>query len=200
MALDIITIEQGQYTEMLKTPAKKVEFPLGVNDKALIAAMKSKLYDLGGVGLAAPQVNHSKQIIAIYIPEEAGLLRDNVIEYPMHTMLNPSYQPILEEGDYSDFEGCYSVSSKAGKVTRYQSIRINYYDESGTEHQINAHGFYARVLQHEIDHLQGVLITDRLSSECVQGTVEEMMALRREGLSEEKKAIFDKVMTKKLKK
>lgn len=200
MALEIITIEKTENCQMLKTRACDIKFPLNQEDKELIEAMKEKLYTLGGVGLAAPQVNTAKQIIAVYIPEEAQLLRDNAKIYPMHILINPSYKPLPNASFVSDFEGCYSVSSKAGKVPRYDKIQLKYYDEEGQYHQQNEIGFYARVLQHEIDHLNGVLITDRLTPDCVQGTIEEMMIIRRAELSEEKRKLFDDVMTKKLKK
>lgn len=201
MDMTIVTVEQAQHYEVLKSKAEKVCFPLQPSDKELIDSMKEKLVELGGVGLAAPQVNHSKQIIAIYIPEEARLLRNNVEStYPVHVMINPSYEPVESKGKQADYEGCYSVSSKAGKVPRYQTIKVHYVDEQGKEHQITETGFYARVLQHEIDHLNGVLISDHLTPDCIQGTVEEMMALRRNELSKEKQALFDEIMKKKLEK
>lgn len=199
-ALEIVTVEEVAHVQVLRKPAKPVSFPLSSADLQLIAAMKEKLYELGGVGLAAPQVNHAKQIIAIYIPEEAALLRNNVSPYPMHIMINPSYQGIEEKGFIHDFEGCYSVSSKAGKVPRYSQIALHYQDEKGQAHSSTESGFYARVLQHEIDHLNGTLIIDRLTPDCVQGSVQEMMALRREELSDEQKAAFDLAISKKFKK
>lgn len=199
-ALEIITIEQPASANILQKPAKAITFPLNNEDVALIKAMEEKLYQLGGVGLAAPQVNHHKQIIAIYIPEDAALLRDNVQTYPMHILINPSYQGIEQAGMTQDFEGCYSVSSKAGKVPRYNQIRVHFYDENGQQHHSIESGFYARVLQHEIDHLQGTLITDRLTPDCIQGNIDEMMALRRSELSEKQKVLFDELMKKKLKK
>lgn len=199
-ALEIITVEEKKYSEILQTGAKAIAFPLSEEDLNLIESMKEKLFALGGVGLAAPQVNYNKQIIAIYIPEEAALLRNNVKAYPMHILLNPSYQGIETEARSTDFEACYSVSSRAGKVPRYNKILLNYYDELGRPHQSEESGFYARVLQHEIDHLQGILITDHLTPDCFQGSVEEMMALRRSELSYEQKALFDEVMKKKLRK
>lgn len=201
MGMTIVTVEQPEYSKVLTSKAEKVKFPLQPSDKELIASMKTKMVELGGVGLAAPQVNHSKQIITIYIPEEARLLRDNVAStYPVHVMINPSYEPIESEGKQTDYEGCYSVSSKAGKVPRYQTIKVHYVDEQGKEHQQIETGFYARVLQHEIDHLNGVLISDRLTPDCIQGTVEEMMVMRRNELSKEKQILFDKIMQKKMKK
>lgn len=199
MAMDIVTIEQAEHYQVLKSKAATVQFPLSEDDAKLIHAMKIKLKALGGVGLAAPQVNHAKQIIALYIPEEAGLLRENVQVYPMHIMINPSYEPTSDVTVIYDFEGCYSVSSKAGKVPRYKHIKLTYFDETGQQHQRIESDFYARVLQHEIDHLNGILIIDRLTPDCVQGTVQEMMTLRRSELSEEKKKLFDEVMARKLK-
>lgn len=149
--------------------------------------------------MAAPQVNSAKQIIAVYIPEEAQLLRDNAKIFPMHILINPNYEPLPHTRIISDFEGCYSVSSKAGKVPRYDEIQLKYYDEEGNVHQQIENGFYARVLQHEIDHLNGVLITDRLTPDCVQGTIEEMMTIRRAELPVEKRNYLIKSWQKNLK-
>ncbi|WP_298623991.1 peptide deformylase [uncultured Legionella sp.] len=201
MDMTIVTVEQPQYSAVLTSKAEKIEFPLHPSDKELIVSMKAKLIELGGVGLAAPQVNQSKQIIVIYIPDEARLLRDNIDStYPIHVLINPSYEPVQSKGKIEDYEGCYSVSSKAGKVLRYQSINVQYVDEQGREHQQCETGFYARVLQHEIDHLNGVLITDHLTPDCIQGTVGEMRVMRRNELSKKKQALFDEVMQKKMKK
>ncbi|RUR27570.1 peptide deformylase [Legionella qingyii] len=201
MAMDIVTVEQPEYRQVLKSKAQEVQFPLSQDDTDLITAMKSKLHELGGVGLAAPQVNFPRRIITVYIPEEATLLRDNVKKfYPMHVMINPSYEPVSGSVIQQDIEGCYSVSSKSGKVPRYEQITVSYYDESGQFHQHIEEGFYARVLQHEIDHLNGFLITDRLTPDCIQGSLEEMMALRRESLPPEKRALYDQVMARKAKK
>lgn len=198
MELNIVTVEQPEHKQVLKTKSSLVGFPLKTEDKELIEAMKVRLIKLGGVGLAAPQVNQLKQIIAIYIPEEARLLRDNIEStYPIHVMLNPSYEPITPEQKQADFEGCYSVSSKAGKVPRYTKIRVTWFDELGEQHNSIEKGFYARVLQHEIDHLNGLLITDRLTPDCIQGTPAEIFALRRAELSEDKRVLFDKMMVKK---
>lgn len=89
------------------------------------------------------------------------------------------------------------MSSKAGRVPRFESIELQYMDEHGQVHKKVASGFYARVLQHEIDHLNGVLITERLTVNCVQGSLEEMMAMRRNELPKEKQLLFDALMDKK---
>ena len=198
--LDIITIEQPGSSAILKTRSESVNFPLGSEELLLINAMKNKLYQLEGVGLAAPQVGKNKRIIAIYIPESAALVRDNVEHYPMHILINPTYQTDEQTPVVDDFEGCYSVASKAGKVPRYQSIKLTYQNEQGQFITKIESGFYARVLQHEIDHLNGILITDRLTPNCLQGSIEEMMALRRSQLSSEKKMHFDQLFHKKFSK
>ena len=201
MAVNIVTLEQPEYRQILINPANQVSFPLSQEDKKLISSMKVKLEGLGGVGLAAPQVNSSKQIVAIYIPEEAKFFRDNLEKtYAMHILINPTYEPVSNSQILYDFEGCYSVANKSGKVPRYKEIKLTYYDELGQYHSQLEKNFYARVLQHEIDHINGILIVDRLTPDCVQGTVEEMTALRRAQLPDDKKAIYDSLVAKKQKK
>lgn len=199
MKLDIITIEnqEDKVGSALKNEAEEVSFPLKDEDRQLIASMREMLYETQGVGLAAPQVDVRKKIALIYIPESAALLRDNVKPVDMHVLINAKYKPSENTEMFSDFEGCYSVNSVYGKVPRYYSIELEYQDESGTKIQKTVEGFYARVLQHEIDHLNGKLITDRLTPDCLQGSFEEMLAIRRQELSPEKRELFDELVKKK---
>lgn len=198
MPLDVVTIEEPTYQQVLKTPAKSVQFPLNQDTKTLISAMKIKLQELGGVGLAAPQVNVPLRITVIRISEEAAFLRPGHNKaYPLHVLINPTYKSVDGSAIQADFEACYSVTSKAGKVPRYEQIKLRYYDEEGILHEQQEQGFYARVLQHEIDHLDGILILDRLTPDCPQGTAAEMMVLRRAGMSDEQKAVFDQAVTRK---
>jgi peptide deformylase len=196
MELKIITIEDeaDPQRSVLKNKATKLNFPLSAKDKQIIASMQTILFKAEGVGLAAPQVNIGLAIAVVYIPESASLLREDVRTYPMHTIINPEYTPVDENDIASDFEGCYSVKSVYGKVPRYNSINLKYQDEDGLVIEQIATGFYARVLQHEIDHLNGILITDRLTPECVQGTFAQMLSLRRASLSEDKRKYFDELM------
>ncbi len=200
MKSKIFTIENAPDKErsILKQKSNKIIFPLGEDDKSLIAQMKEIIFALGGVGLAAPQVGVSKNIAVIYIPESAAILRDSIQEKPIHTIINASYEPIEDQGMSSDFEGCYSVESVMGKVSRYNAIDVKYQNEEGEEITRTERGFYARVLQHEIDHLNGLLITDRLTNECLQGTFEEMLKLRRAELPSGKKELFDKWIQQKV--
>ena len=196
MELKIITIEDeiDKSSSVLKNKAKKVSFPLSAEDKQIISSMQAILFKAEGVGLAAPQVNIGLSIAVVYIPESASLLREGAISYSMHTIINPEYTPVNEEEIVSDFEGCYSVNSVYGKVPRYKSIKLKYQNEDGLLIEQIVTDFYARVIQHEIDHLNGVLITDRLTPECVQGTFAQMLSLRRAELSEDKRKHFDELM------
>lgn len=159
----IITIESfsNPNESILRKKAKKVKFPLSVEVLSIVEKMEKKLYELGGVGLAAPQIDVKKNIICIYITKEASNQRGEDKAYDMHTIFNASYTGIGEK-DSTDFEGCYSVSSQSGEVTRYSKIKFKYLDKDGTEHEEMAEGFYARVIQHEIDHVNGILIIDKL--------------------------------------
>ena len=195
----IITIESvpNQEKSVLKQQSIKVVFPLSAADQELIAQMKETIFALGGVGLAAPQIGIARNIAVIYIPESAAMLRDNVQEQPLHVIINATYEPIESKGMYSDFEACYSVKSVMGKVPRYNAIKVRYQDETGKKVTKVEQGFYARVLQHEIDHLNGLLITDRLTPECLQGTHEEMLKIRRAELPPEKRELFDNLIKQK---
>jgi peptide deformylase len=199
MKKKIITIEDfiDKEKSVLKSKTQRLTFPLSEEDKNIIILMKEILFALDGVGLAAPQIDINKNIAVIYIPETASLLRNNAKIYPMHTIINAEYEPVKDQGKYSDFEACYSVKTICGQVPRYNIIKVKYQNEEGLEISKIETGFYARVLQHEIDHLNGVLITDVLTPDCLQGTFEEMAKLRRESLTEEKKILFDKLVKKK---
>jgi len=108
-----------------------------------------------GVGLAAPQVGISKRILVIdtrEAEEEGQLLR----------VINPEITS--EEGEQLGEEGCLSVPGEYENVRRAEKITIKANDEQGNEYTMDAEGFLARVFQHEIDHLNGVLFIDRLPS------------------------------------
>ncbi|MDP4709428.1 MAG: peptide deformylase [Rickettsiaceae bacterium] len=196
MKLDIINIEEEEdkANSVLTNEANIVTFPLSALDQEIIQTMQEMLYKLEGVGLAATQVNINKKIALIYIPDSAALLREDIRTYPMHTIINPEYIGIEEAPKVSDFEGCYSVKHTYGKVLRYQAIQVKYQNIIGETIEETVSGFYARVLQHEIDHLNGLLITDRLTPDCLQGTFEEMLEIRRQELPIDKQKQLDELI------
>eukprot|EP00092_Neocalanus_flemingeri_P028424 GFUD01030865.1.p1 GENE.GFUD01030865.1~~GFUD01030865.1.p1 ORF type:complete len:213 (-),score=66.69 GFUD01030865.1:159-719(-) len=161
--LKIIQIEDEAAKVVLRRRAEEVSFPLSITDQATLLSMEAVLHKLGGVGLAAPQVQISKRIALIYIPTVGR--RSNAKPYPMHAIINPEYVGLGEDGAedrVKDMEGCYSVKSICGLVPRYNRVRLTYQDKEGRMVEKEEEGFYARVLQHEIDHLNGTLIIDRL--------------------------------------
>ena len=107
-----------------------------------------------GVGLAAPQVGVSRSV-AVINPEPEN-------EKTLIKMVNPKIVAFSDETESCD-EGCLSVPGIRGNVIRPVAVEVTYLDEQGSEHRIQADGLLARIIQHEIDHLNGVLFVDRLS-------------------------------------
>ena len=116
------------------------------------------------VGLAANQIGFSKKIIIFEVPDDAQLrkwrpsLQDTM---PETVWINPSYQALSPEEKTLEYEGCFSVADLAGEVHRFNRIRYHAFLESGEEVSGVASGFLARVIQHEIDHIEGVLFLDK---------------------------------------
>ncbi|MEQ8510619.1 MAG: peptide deformylase [Rhodospirillaceae bacterium] len=122
-----------------------------------IEDMKETMVHEGGVGLAAPQVYVPLRIVVFFVPEE----RNNGTAVPLTVMINPVIKPMsenMEEG----WEGCLSVPSLTGVVPRWTSIKYSYQDLEGSLRERTAEGFHARVVQHECDHLDGVLYPMRM--------------------------------------
>ena len=120
----------------------------------------------------------SQRIIIIQIPPEAKQKRKEVFDTLRPTVfINPSYTPIVSDGTYKDWEGCYSVPDKLGEVNRYFEIELTAYTESGVKIHRIARGFLARLLQHEIDHLNGKLYIDYSCKDCRFGDQQSMLAL-----------------------
>jgi peptide deformylase len=136
----------------------------------LIEAMQHTMYEAPGVGLAAPQVGLSVQLAVIEdraeyhkdVPEEQLRERERR-PVPFHAIINPVLEEIGNER-VEFFEGCLSVSGFSALVPRARSVRVTCLDERGREKVIQATGWYARILQHEIDHLHGTLYIDRMAS------------------------------------
>ena len=134
----------------------------------LIASMRQAMYEAPGVGLAAPQIGLGLQLAVIEdkleyqkdTPPEILLERDRK-PVPFQVIVNPRIQlhaaPPVEQ-----FEGCLSLSGFIAVVGRAPRVTVNCLDHKGEERQIDASGWFARILQHEVDHLQGMLYIDRM--------------------------------------
>jgi peptide deformylase len=134
----------------------------------LIEAMRTCMHEAPGVGLAAPQLGLALQLAVIEdredyhkeIPE--ALLRERERRpVPFHAVINPALEEIGEE-KAEFFEGCLSLSGFTALVPRARAVRVTCLDEHGERNVIEASGWYARILQHEIDHLRGTLYIDRM--------------------------------------
>ena len=156
--------------KVLRTRALPVNVPLSTEDETLALEMfkhikesrdpeLSKKYGLrAGVGLAAPQVGHSKQIIIIHIPLDDDKYFSYVLANPV--IISSSVRRTYLRGG----EACLSVDNDyPGRVYRHHKIKVKAYDIlNKSEIEINAFGYEAIVLQHEIDHLHGILFYDRI--------------------------------------
>ena len=110
-----------------------------------------------GVGLAAPQVGILQRMVVIHIPE--GYQDEEEPEQTL-TLINPEI--LKAGGNEMDFEGCLSFPDLTGEVQRYKWVNVRALDEDGEPLRFKARGILARVIQHEIDHLDGILFFDRM--------------------------------------
>jgi peptide deformylase len=122
--------------------------------RTLIVDMIETMHVAPGVGLAAPQVGVSKRLAVI----DVSIKGEDV---PLLVLVNPVY--MLKEGSVNFEEGCLSVPDYTSKVTRAERVVVRAHDGEGKEIEIDTDGLLAIVLQHEIDHLDGILFIDRLS-------------------------------------
>ena len=137
---------------------RKVSKPVGKIDdeiKALIRDMFETMYDAPGVGLAAIQIGVAKRVVTI------DATRGDEEKNPM-VFINPEVIAASDEKDMKE-EGCLSIAEFYEEVERPSEVTVRYMDEKGKTHEIEADGLLARALQHEIDHLNGVLFIDHIS-------------------------------------
>ena len=164
---------------VLLQKAAPVEDPSAPEIRRLAADMQETLEDIGASGLAAPQVFVSKRvvvyrIIAARIPEGSGLA-----PRPWTVMINPVITP-KAESKTPVWERCLSIPGLHGKVPRYLSIEISYVDLNGKQHRHEAHSSWAALLQHECDHLDGIVYPMRMTDLSLLAYNEEPGPLAKE--------------------
>jgi peptide deformylase len=171
----------------LKRQAVELHFPLSDEDKNDINLLEKKFdHETGCAGLAAPQIGISKRIIIFQAPDDENLKkwRQDLTQTMSKTIwLNPSFKELTAEMS-EDFEGCFSLPNIAGKVARYKQIQYHAYDTNGVLISGTAEGFLARVIQHEIDHLNGTLFIDHIPKESIID-MEEYRAMRNSAIKAE---------------
>lgn len=145
----------------LRTPAEAVAAArLGEPDiQTLIDDMLETMVAADGVGLAAPQVAESLQLFVYAAVDPAGDPRDPAIE--QRVVINPMVEPMAGELIY-DWEGCLSIPDLRGLVPRHPAVRVHGFDRHGERLGYIAEGYEARIVQHEFDHLNGVVFLDRM--------------------------------------
>ncbi len=138
------------------------------NLQELIANMKETMYNASGVGLAAPQIGKA---IRLFVIDASPFAEDDSLEEKDKETLKSfnkvfiNAKIIKEEGqEWSFNEGCLSIPDVRGDVSRKPKITIEYDDENFEKHTEVLEGLAARVFQHEYDHIEGILFTDRISS------------------------------------
>jgi len=156
---DLRLLEKSQPVKAFGTPQ------LG----ELIADMRDTMAHLNGAGLAAPQIGVPLRVVIF------GLTRNprypDAEEVPDTVLVNPVITPLGEEME-EDWEGCLSVPGLRGVVPRFKRLRYRGFDESGLPIDRSVEGFHARVVQHECDHLDGILYPMRIHDMSQFGFVE----------------------------
>ena len=143
----------------------------------LVAMMRETMREAPGVGLAAPQIGESRQLVVIEDPAHlhAALTPEQLAEreraaVPFHVLVNPVLT-VLGDEVVEAFEGCLSFAGFQMIVPRARQVRVDALDERGQPFSAEATGWYARILQHEVDHLNGIVCCDRMRSRTLM-TVE----------------------------
>ncbi|MCH8924773.1 MAG: peptide deformylase [Proteobacteria bacterium] len=164
---------------VLKRVAQPIDDPGAPEVRRLVNDMLETLEDAGGTGLAAPQVHVSRRLVLFYVSTERAQREnerenggedgedgedapDEAEEVPLTVLVNPTLEPLTEEMVVS-WEACLSLPDLAGRVPRYKAVRYRGLDLRGEEIVREARGFHARVVQHECDHLDGVLYPQRMT-------------------------------------
>ena len=146
---------------ILNSKCEKVDVE-NINDDILdiIEDLKATLEYGTGLGIAAPQIGVNKRIIVVGAKKE-NINYNDAEEIPVTAMINPTWKKLSEDTDIQ-YEGCMSVPSIRGKVERYKNIEVTYYNENGEKIARELQGFFARLVQHECDHLDGIVFLDKV--------------------------------------
>ena len=164
---------------ILHRKAEPVADPTAPDVGRLVAAMIETMEDADGTGLAAPQVHMPWRIVVYKVmaaraeAEADGDEEGGAEAVPTTAMVNPVVEPLGEETNVG-FEACLSVPEMAGPVRRFNRVRVTYQTLDGETVARAADGFHARVIQHECDHLDGILYPMRIEDMSRFGFVDEL--------------------------
>lgn len=127
--------------------------------ETLVEDMVETMHAAAGIGLAAPQVSVSERVIVVELPQD----EQDPDSGQLHVLVNPQIARASAEEE-AGLEGCLSVPGYVGEVVRHQAVTVKGRDVQGHKIRVKAQGLLARVFQHEIDHLDGVLYIDKLTA------------------------------------
>lgn len=151
-------------SQILKTRARPVKPSDADLVRGLIPRMFATMYKAPGIGLAAPQVGESLRLVVIdLVPND---------KRQPHSLINPEIIAVSDERATRE-EGCLSLPGQYADITRPARVKVRYLDETGVKREMEADGLLSACLQHEIDHLDGILFVDHLS------TLKRNMIMRR---------------------
>jgi peptide deformylase len=150
-----LTIVTGAQTEVLRTKTAKVRDPLTPEIQKLITDMFEAMHKADGLGLAAPQIDISLRMCVIEI------------EGNKMVFINPQLTSLSREKIVFE-EGCLSLPGQFLPIERSERVTVRFQDEHGTDRKIKASGLLAIALQHEVDHLEGILIIDRYKKQKIK--------------------------------
>ena len=156
---------------VLRERAKRVEALGSPELRALVQDMKETMAAKNGAGLAAPQIGVSERVVIFGVSRNPRY--PDAEEVPFTVLVNPTITLLTREVE-DDWEGCLSVPGMRGVVPRYTRLRYTGFDEEGNPIERVAEGFHARVVQHECDHLDGILYPQRMTDMSRFGFIEEL--------------------------
>ena len=145
---------------ILRRSAEEVLDPTADEIRRLVQDMVDTMEDADGAGLAAPQVHVPLRVVVFHVPAKRD--EENPEPVPLSVLVNPVVEPLTEENEV-DWEGCLSVPGMMGAVPRFTKVRYRALTLDGEPINRVAEGFHARVVQHECDHLDGVLYPQRMN-------------------------------------
>ena len=147
---------------VLRGVAQPVDDPTAPEVRRLVSDMIETLADIGGAGLAAPQVHVPQRVVLFHVPQERTTGEPEDLAQELTAIVNPVIEPLGEARELG-WEGCLSVPGLRGAVPRWARIRYHGWTPTGERIDRVASGFHARVVQHECDHLDGILYPQRMT-------------------------------------
>jgi peptide deformylase len=170
----------------LRIPTKPVCFPISEKDRNICEALLKAIIDHPGYGVAANQLGYGISAIVVLL-EDNQMNRsirkaEDLVQFFSGIMLNPIYKPMSDEKT-EDWEACMSVPDVVGLVPRFKEILCEYFDLDGVHHRMEARGWLARVIQHEVDHLMGIAFIDIISPEKTM-PMEDYVSMRKKKLEQ----------------